>query len=246
MDSLWNFACMISYAVPSLSKTIKGVEHQVPHYSVPKPDYFVHDKTTLPNLKQLMKGYEKRLSIYLWMSVFSFFEGYITGVMDELIAFHGGKTEFSRNAKNNVFKAIARITPTMKKKIYDGKLHKIYEGKNRFKYKKYTDELVNMRYPFPSTLFAAFGVKMLIEKRNDLRAKDIPQILKEALCFPFDPKMEKDYNSYRDIRNNIAHGKPPTDLSLRKVQEMYSTLITLAKKIDEHIISYFFVIERLK
>ena len=38
--NLWNFASMISYAVPALSKTIKGVELSVENYSMVKSDLF--------------------------------------------------------------------------------------------------------------------------------------------------------------------------------------------------------------
>jgi hypothetical protein len=46
LDELWNFAVMISYAVPSLSKTIKGTELKIPDYSLPKPDYFFYDDSS--------------------------------------------------------------------------------------------------------------------------------------------------------------------------------------------------------
>lgn len=242
VDDLWNFAVMICYAVPSLSKTIKGTELNIPNYSLPKPDFFKYDRSSFEVLKQLMKPYQKRLAIYLWISVFSFFEAYVMGLLEELIEFHGGKTQFAETAKINAKDAMSKSTLPIKRLITLGRLHKPVDRRKIGLYTKYSRKLNDISYRFPSELLSSFGVKMLIERVNDLKAKDIPLILKDGFNFDLDPQMERSFISFKDKRNNIAHGNP-TEVTLKDVKDMYHKLKKLAFEIDEHLMNHFFILE---
>lgn len=245
LDDLWNFALMISYAVPSLNKTIKGVEEKVPDYSLPRPDYFFYDNSSNEDLKKHMGGYKQRLAAYLWLSIFSFFEAYVTNVLDELVCFHGGKSEFIEISEKSTKKKMNSITEEMFQTVYKGKLHNTYDPLRNSKNITYTRTLLNMEYPFPTEFFSTLGIKFFINQLKDIRAKDIPDVMKNSFNFNMDNQTEKKFLHYKDIRNNIAHGKPK-QLSLIDVKEMYRTLIKLARRFDSHLLKYYFINERFR
>ena len=241
--SLWNFAVMVCYAVPTLSKNIHGVEKNIEHYSMVQPDFFRYDKTTPEILKGRIKSYQHQLTSYLWLSTFSFFEAYVKQILGELIEFHGGKDKFIQDTIESIGKDMSQITHRMKQ--HRIKLQKPFDPRKILQYKKKTKILKEGGYKFPSELLAAFGVKMLIERLGDLRAKDIPTLLRDGLLFEFDDESLKKFNSYNAKRNNIAHGES-VKYSLHETKEMLNFLRNLAKKIDQHLMANFFVIEKYK
>jgi hypothetical protein len=95
---LWNFAAMICYAAPTLSKNIKGVEEKIPNYKMVSPDFFEYDNCNHDELKERIKKYQKQLSSYLWLSNFSYFEAYINRLLNELVNFHGGAELFLKTS----------------------------------------------------------------------------------------------------------------------------------------------------
>jgi len=51
---------------------------------------------------------------------------------------------------------------------------------------------------------------MLVSKAGELKAAEIPMLLREGLHFDLSGDALTRYDRYRKIRNNIAHGKPTT------------------------------------
>jgi len=131
IEALWNFAVMICYAVPTLKKNIKAVEEAIPNYSIPKNDLFSHDDSTPEQLKLLAADYKHRLTAYLWLSSFSFFEAYVSGALRELFdayahradrrdaegqkAFFAEDTRFERYARPGA-EAVARTDPAARRR----------------------------------------------------------------------------------------------------------------------------------
>ena len=190
---LWNFAVMICYAVPTLNKNIKGVEGNIPRYKMVKPDFFEYDKSNINDLKERIKKYQRQLSSHLWLSNFSYFEAYINRILDELVEFHGGSEFFLKTSKLNILKDMDNIPENIKK--HKIKLQKPYDPRKIDQYKKKTKILNDNNYRYPSELFASYGVKTLLERIDDLRAKDIPTLLQDAFLFNFDDQMLKTYKS---------------------------------------------------
>lgn len=239
--NLWNFAAMICYAVPTLSKNIKGVEEKIPNYSMVKPDFLRNDRSSLSELKKRIKTYGNQLTSYLWLSNFAFFEAYIRKVLDELIEFHGGKELFLNNALKAIRTDISNVTDEQKKCRI--KLQKPFDARKIDQYKKRAKKLRESGYRFPSELMAAYGVKNLIEKVNDVRAKDIPLLLQDAFLFDLDNKTLKTFISYKDKRNMIAHGES-VKYSMYDTVGMFAFFKSLSFKIDQHLMHNFFINER--
>ncbi len=238
---LWNFAAMICYAVPTLSKNIKGVEENIANYSMVKPDFFRYDNCNIDELKLRIKQYQKKLSSYLWLSNFSYFEAYIKRVLGELIEFHGGKRTF----QNNTFRRIKKDTSIVDEETWKHriKLQKPFDPRKIDQYKKKTKLLKEAKYVFPSEILAAYGVKRLIASVEDLRAKDVMSLLEDALLFNVDKEMKEKYSGYREKRNNIAHGKR-TRMTMRETKQMFDYFRDLSYKVDQHLMNHFFVHER--
>jgi hypothetical protein len=192
-----------------------------------------------------MKTYKTRLAIYLWLSIFSFFEAYVIGVLDELVEFHGGKSEFIDDSERSVKKKMNTITEDMLEMVYKGKLHRSYDSTKNPKTIMYTRTLLDMGYSFPSEFFSSLGIKFFINQLKEMRAKDIPEIMRDSLNFDLDADTEKKFLKYKDTRNNIAHGEV-VDLSLRDVKEMYRCLLDLARDFDNHLLNFYFVNERFR
>lgn len=243
-DDLWNFAVMICYAVPALHKTIKGVKEGVQDYSLPKNELFPHEASSLSDIMQFAQKYKPRLAAFLWLSNFSFFEAYVTGALDEVISFHGGRNGFIDNAANRARSFIA--------KNHSGdvlgsrsRLSGKYAPHKVDRYRKYTRALEAAGYRFPSELMAAYGIRCFVSTAGELKAKDIPSLLDEIFHLKFPPDVKTRYDKYRQIRNNIAHGEQ-FDHSLKAAFDVRKNLGRMATRIDEHLVANFFVMETFR
>jgi hypothetical protein len=244
IDALWNFGVMICYAVPTLKKNIKAVTEGVENYSIPKNELFSHDASSPEEIGQLTGDYKFRLTSYLWLSSFSFFEAFVSGALQELIDFHGGASAFIASAEGHAQEAVAKKHPQnvlRSRSRLSGKFTKFKTGR----YKEYTKVLQQHGYAFPSDLLASYGVRMLVSKAGELKAAEIPGLLIEGLHFPFSEEMLTRYDKYRKIRNDIAHGKH-THHSLKEAFDVKKNLGKLANQIDEHLVANFFVMEAFR
>ena len=241
IKDIWNFVVMICYAVPSLNKTIKGVEQGIENYRLPKADDFKHDKSSLETLKSYSKpSYKKRLASYLHISSFSFFEAYVKGAIEEFIQFHGDSDKFIQRAICRAERHLKDNEDDTKK--HRAKLHGPYKKGNSLRYAKHIRQLEELHYRFPTELFSAYGLKTLIARSRDFTAKDIPEIMMDCFSFPLYREAIKRFVSYKDRRNNIAHGNP-SDYKLKEVLDMNEDLKSLASSFDKHLISYYFILE---
>ncbi len=244
MEALWNFATMICYAVPTLKKNIKAVEEAVPNYAIPKNDLFIHDQSTTGQLNELTKDYKSRLTAYLWLSSFSFFEAFVSGALEEFIGFHGGAEMLIASTEERTREVVMKAHPT-EVLTSRSRLSGEFASHKIDKYIKHTRILEKHGYHFPSELLASYGVRMLISKVGELRAAEIPTFLSEALQFHFTEDMLERFNKYRNIRNDIAHGKQSTH-SLKDAFDVRKNLGKLAFQVDEHLVANFFVRERFR
>jgi hypothetical protein len=244
MQALWDFGVMICYAVPTLKKNIKAVDEGVANYAIPKNDLFVHDESSPAVLRELTKEYKQRLTSYLWLSSFSFFEAFVSGALQELIDFHGGAEAFVRSVEKHAKEA---VTKTYSREITKSRarLSGVFAPHKVQRYKKHTRILQQHEYSFPSELFAPYGIRMLVSKAGELKAAEIPDLLVQGLHFEFTTEMFARYDRYRKIRNDIAHGKESAH-SLKDAFEVRKNLGKLASKIDDHIIANFFVMENFR
>ncbi|EZH73800.1 hypothetical protein ATO12_17865 [Aquimarina atlantica] len=250
-----DFTVLVCYAVPNLKKSIKGFKEKVPNYEkLANPDYF-KETADIGRLESLSGKYKENLSKYTLLSAFSFFESYFRDVVNELIEFHGGKSEFIETVKNRhrTFLQNQNSTIIESKKKLNEPLKKIKWEKYQ-KHIKILDDEPNYRHP--SELLATYGLKYFIESvvGNGFKSVMIPEILEYGLGLDMSEKVNKHpdlidknlketFDIMRDLRNSIGHGNPHS-IGFEKVMDLIRFLRHFSLKIDEHLTNNFFILER--
>lgn len=239
-QTVLDFAVLISNSVPLQKMTIKKIEKGVEGIQLAKPDYFKGDPNQ-DQLKEYAKNYKVNLSKYVLLSNFSYFEAYITNSIQEIFEFHGG------------YKAMVKASQTRSNKHIDSDDEKVvdarrrlqdsFDKKNEQKYRKYTQILKKQNYKFPSELLSSYGVIKLNEELKSLRSEGIPAILSNGLNFSISKKEISEFHRIRDFRNGIAHGKLK-DFTMPTAMECNRFLRNLSVRIDNHIVTNFFIIEK--
>ena len=249
---VWDFALLTCHAMPNLSKTIKGVELEIPKYGIATPLHFKKDN--LERLKGLLSHYDDNLGKYILFSSWSFFEFYFNDCMKELLEFYGGKEKFLNGIVNLNAKKI------LNNKILFDKTKKLREkpkiGKD-LKYKKELNELQLKDYTFTNELFSTWGAKHFANEiaTGNFVSADIPTILKDLFGFDLTEKvndyghlkdmdLEQTYHSMREFRNKIGHGEL-VNIPLNRVMAYNKFLRKLAVKVDTFLIENYFVVNNI-
>jgi len=232
-----DFVVLTCTAVPALTSHINalGVTGLTPDHFKGKPDG--------NQLLRFSTTYKDQISRAAVITLFSFFEAYVISLLQEIVDFHGGALAFQATADRRAKNFLVTSSPT----IIDSK-RKLQEPVKKNKidtYKKHSSALTKQGFRFPSELLAPFGVKVLIQraKPKGSRAVEIPDLLRDALCFPLTTKDYNRINSIRDLRNKIAHGKTEL-ITLRSALGVGKDLRAIAAKIDQHAVEHFFVLEQ--
>ena len=235
----FNFAIVVCHAVPSLKLALKNAGDAGP---LPfAPEYFDSRPIPTAKVREHIKDYKEVLSRQIFLSSFSFFEAYFLDLLKEIIDFHGGtklldKLALSRNA--------SLTDPDSQKE--KRKLQEYRVPKNEGAYTSYGSKLAKKGFAFPSTLLARYGIEQLLKTLDTdyIKAASIPDLIESVLQLPLDMAERERFNSYRDMRNKIAHGRPDaTSFHLRKAVEANDFLRNLALKIDRHVIDNYLIVE---
>lgn len=247
-QEIFDFSVLVHYAVPALKQKINLIEKGKAN-ALCRPDYYKSHKENyyssenlLISLKSRISGYKSHISDYLLLSLFSYFEAFIVDVIKEFLSFHGGIEEFQSFAIKKSKYSMEIINCEKNIKRQSNKL-KPTNAKNQPDRKHATRELKKTNYKFPSDHFSSYGIFMLGKKINDLKARDIPEVLINVLLLELTEFEIKEFHDIRNIRNQIAHGHL-VDLDIRKVTEKNKTLMNLAKKVDRHICENFKIYEK--
>lgn len=243
----FEFSVLICNAVPTLKRNIRLYEKGVISDLV-KPDHYgpskklTEDEMNRNNvhLKQMSTGYRAKLSKYILISNFSFFESYVIDVINEMISFHGGREEFIEKSRKGGENQIQNNDPQLEK--VRRKIRRPNNPQHVLMYKNASDKLVERGYRFPSDLLSSYGARMLIQKIGNMNSVDIPNILTDGLHMKIDETRINEFHNIRDIRNKIAHGDSVT-LTIPQVTQMSKTLKSLAFDIDQHLLRYYFISE---
>jgi hypothetical protein len=231
-----NYVVLSCTAVPTLKKQI-----QASGVAGISPDYF----KGAPDAAQLLSYaavYQESLARMIVITLFSYFEAYVKGLLTEIVDFHGGPTTFQATADKRAKAFVANSSQT----IIDSK-RKLQERSKAAKiqsYRKHSAILVKEGFRFPSELLAPYGVKNLIQKAKPKGSKafEIPELLRDALCFPLPAKDDARLNSIRETRNNLAHGKAGF-ITLVEALTIGKDLRDISAKVDKHAVEHFFVVE---
>ena len=234
-----NFVVLTCYSVPLLKATLEA-----PGAIVPTPDHFKGNSNDITALLGFIASYQNEIARSTLITVFSYFEAYLKSALQEVIEFHGGKSEFQRKAKNRAerfFRSVPATVQANKRKLQD-----IPNASKQAKYEKFARLLEQAGFRFPTDLLSHFGVTQLILKADDklgFKAHEIPSVLKDALLYPLTTAEKEIIERIRLERNGIAHGGG-TPIRLATSLRDASSLHTLAAAVDHHIVDHFFLIQQ--
>jgi hypothetical protein len=242
---LTNLTVLFSHAVPVLRQVLTSPDLAA-SVSLKPADNFPHDKSSGPVLLGFASGYDRQLAHLIVLSVFSYFEAYIRGALQEVFDLQGGEAAFVTLARRRVtrnWKSLAPDVIEAKRKL------QTREKKGKAdKYRKYGKFLADSNFAFPPELFAAYGAHQLARKletkgRAALRAHEIPDLVAEALLLEVTKSERNAYEELRELRNKIAHGGVPT-LTVHQAVKKTTFLRQWAARIDQHIGEYFLVLAK--
>jgi len=244
-----DYTLLTCHAMPNLSKTIKGIEKEVPKYGLATPLYFKTENKD--RLKSLLNHFEENLSKYILFSSWSFFEFYFKDCMKELLDFYGGKDIFLKGVADLNSRKIET-----NKLLFD-KTKKIREKPKKGKELKYKDALTDLgseNYFYTNELFSAWGAKNFVNEiaSGNFASADIPVILKDLFGFDMTEKvndyghlremdLEQTFHSMREFRNKIGHGEIVI-IPFNKVMAYNKFLRQLAVNVDKYLIENYFVL----
>jgi hypothetical protein len=231
----FDLAVVTCHAIPALKLQISLVEKGT-LASLPRPDYYPQGNTSIVQLKKQMIDYKSKIARFTFLSSFSFFEAFVSDAIKEMIDYHGGLMHFqSQNSSTIAMNSeeINKAKQKLRSKMDNSKIQR---------YKKFSAYLQSEGYRFPSSLLSGIGVSLLLEKLNNMKAVDIPSLLRDGLLVPLDDSEIEEYHNLRAIRNSIAHGEQ-ISFSLKKAGEMNDVLRKIAYKLDKHLNEHYMVNE---
>lgn len=240
-QQVFDFAIVVTYAVPALKYALKGL---APDQPIPfRPEHFDSRPIAIEKVRQNAKEYKRLLSRYIFLSSFSFFEAYFHDVLREIVEFHGCGDSILERVSIKRNETLTDEDSTREKR----KLQEYCNSRNRDRYLYNGRRLLDKGFRFPSTLLSEYGLRRVLEliSKDSIRAADIPTLAKTLLQIQLDASAEiAVFEGYRRTRNKIAHGRASSaSLHLRKVIEANNFLRNFALKIDRHVVEHFLVIE---
>lgn len=237
-----DFAVVACYAVPNLQRDLKQAEADNIEKVLIEPDHFNNAGESVSRLLQLSNDYQAKLSKYVLLSNFSFFESYVRRAFEEIVQFHGGKEQFPTRIRNRTVRAMSNTSQEMN--VSKNKLQEYPKAGKELKYQKHAKILRANGYPFPSELFSSFGATQLMSeiRERNFKSHKIPRLLREAFLMDLSDADETEFTRIRNIRNSIAHGKP-ANLTWRNALEINRFLREFAIRIDKHLVGNFMLIE---
>ena len=125
------------------------------------------------NLLDSAENYRSSLAEYLYLSSFSFFEYYIKDLCTEVLQ----KNDFSLDTYAEHRNNLSRLNASEKAPSYRKKLNGSYDKNRIDRYKKYSKLLKQEGYVKPKTILEVSLQKLLLEKLDSLKAKEIPTFL---------------------------------------------------------------------
>lgn len=191
-------------------------------------------------LRAFATAYKKTLGRLVFISSFSYFEGYFKALLEEILTFHGGHDAFVQVAvkrtEHHAASCAAPVTDSSARKLRGYPKRSLAPS-----YRKHIKTLETTDFRFPSELFSSFGI-MELKNYLDLRASQIPHVAKWALGVPLTESEEDTFSKHRDTRNEIAHGNL-VELDFTRGLAASRFLRDLSVKIDKHVVKHFLVIE---
>ncbi len=275
LREIHRFADLVLHAGPLLEENLNRIKDENQDIKSLKP-VFLKNTCTVSHLKQCLNTYQFSLSKYIFLSTFTFFESYISSVINELFEFHGGTEELKRLSLLRPLPE--KYDPEVNIEKCRKKLQEYPNSKESFKYIKYTLELSRSSFKFPSEILAEYGIDSLknkIDKRN-YKAVFIMQIMKNAFHFDadtvkvrhagkkFTSSVSETFDHFRSFRNDLVHGEhikngithsrhrrsqAPENYITFDLKNAYgksNTIKKIASEFDRHLLNHFFITEKYR
>ncbi len=237
--ALYDYAVLLSFAVPCLEKEIKKISGAVKG-KLPRSRYIKNDSITAEELLVRISNAGDTLGKEILLTTFSYFEAYVSEALKEMIDFHGGEKRLQDMCRKHLLsqdKSLSSRAIESRKKIQE------YPKANLMpKYKKHNRVLIVEACPLPSQRAAAYGWKALAEVAKNFKAHKIPDVIFDGFLVPITDTERSEFHTLRDKRNKIAHGKLhryPVRIAITHGK----FLRDLAVRIDKHIVENFLLIE---
>jgi hypothetical protein len=179
----------------------------------------------ITNLRECTSDYQTKLASYLYFSLFSYFEAFISDLINEVIE------NFN---KLNVLEYVQTIKSIDREKEIRV-LDRTYDARKIDKYKKYSNELRNKGYEEPELLLFSSMIDLLKSSNKNLKANDIPDFLKKFFFFELSTTDNETYHNLRDNRNSLGHGGTSFTPTLRNVINANKFFKRISKDIDSHV-----------
>jgi hypothetical protein len=234
VQATFDFAVVVCHAIPALKLQMKLLDDGK-IVKLPEPDYFESNNPTT-KLRDQADGYKDKLATYLFISSFAFFENYVGTALKEVL-----QLSISVPQATVLKNALANNAGTKAKKILRGG----FDQRHVQRYAKYSRELDANSYIEPGTLISTIAVENILRVITDLKANQIPEFLVGTMKMNVSDSDKKSFGTYRQLRNDIAHGDNPT-VTMRKVKEANKFLRKFAAQIDEFLIEHYVKIENYK
>lgn len=181
------------------------------------------------NLKECTKDYQKKLASYLYFSLFSYFEAFVSDLINELI------DHFSKLDVQKYLQQSSNLDLTKEIRILDRE----HDPRKIDRYKKYSERLLKKGYKEPKLLVFASMLDMLRTSNENMKANDIPVFLKKFFFFELSESDNDIYHSLRDNRNSLGHGGTSFIPTLKNVIDANKFFKRICKDIDSHITRNF-------
>jgi hypothetical protein len=248
-----DFIILSSYAVPSLNYNMKAIEEgQSQLDKLPGPDHFKknseYENADHKRLREIKTNYSKTLGKLLLISSFTYFESYISNVIEEFFTLNGGREKFKSSLKSKIDRQIScyEDTNNLVKKLKEPMKPSKVE-----KYKTAITELEQANYSFPSQLLCYFGLIELqgkFAKDKNIKAGDILKILKDAFHMEITAEEESKFKKIQEKRNRVVHGnrvvhEDKIKIELSEALQYNDFLKNFAQKVDQHLLQTFFILE---
>ena len=237
-QDMLDFAVMICTAAPQLKHALAERDAD-PNAFVAANSGFRPSEVPYSTERRALSHYKKVLGANLLLAVFSYFESYIFAAIDEVIDFHGGEEMMEENIRKQAYQR----PPTKAQKSKLSGLRAKYKPSRADKYRKVTSSLDVNEIVWPSQRLMLYGFKQMLTQKKRWKSFEIPDLLEYLLTFAMTQAERDKFHTIRADRNQIAHGKGMS-YDLKKATLASNYFRELALRIDEHIVEYFFIMER--
>jgi len=237
-QDMLDFAVMICTAAPQLKHALAQRDVDSNAF-VAANSGFRPSEVPYSTERRALAHYKKVLGANVLLAVFSYFESYIFSAIDEIIEFHGGKELMEKAVRKQSYKR----APTRTQESNLVGLRTKYKSSRADKYRKVTSNLDENEIVWPSQRLMLYGFKQMLAQKNRWKSFEIPELLECLLTFEMTTQEKERFHTVRADRNQIAHGNGMSH-DLKKAVQVSNYFRELALRIDEHIVEYFFIIER--